>query len=82
MTADDIFQSLERTLRARRNELFERATANETASAEIRRVDAAIARFDSGDYGVCVRCSEILELDALQREPTAELCASCSSKSG
>lgn len=46
--------------------------------SELRQIDAALARFRSGTYGVCVRCGEMIahrRLDALPATPVCSKCA-------
>lgn len=45
---------------------------------ELRRIDAALARYDAGEYGVCVRCGNDISaarLDALPETPFCKACA-------
>lgn len=83
MSADEIFQLLELKLRARRSDLMAMAgqALDEKRSGELLLVEAAIARFESGDYGVCCLCCENLELEHLQRDPVIQFCASCADDS-
>ena len=46
---------------------------------EINRVVAALQRFDSDEYGYCLRCGEIIAAARLQVDPAATLCISCAS---
>ena len=49
-----------------------------SAQSELRQIEAALVRIDSGDYGFCVRCgAEIAEerLDALPFTPFCRICA-------
>lgn len=59
MSPDDIYQLLERRLRVRRAELIRALNPDRI---ELQLVDAAIARFESGDYGVCCGCLAPVEL--------------------
>jgi RNA polymerase-binding transcription factor DksA len=79
MSSAEIFQLLEQKLRARRGDLTARTgqASNEERSGELLLVEAAIARFESGDYGVCCLCFESLELERLQRDPVMQFCAAC-----
>ncbi|MGE0725920.1 MAG: TraR/DksA family transcriptional regulator [Alphaproteobacteria bacterium] len=43
----------------------------------IHRIDAALARIDSGEYGYCLACSGPIEPDRLEREPTVATCLGC-----
>ena len=44
---------------------------------ELRRIDAALARLDEGEYGACVECGEDIEKRRLDLDPTAALCIDC-----
>jgi DnaK suppressor protein len=46
----------------------------------LRRITAALARIDSGDYGVCKSCDESINPKRLEFDPTAVLCIQCASK--
>ncbi|MCW9088990.1 MAG: TraR/DksA C4-type zinc finger protein [Gammaproteobacteria bacterium] len=47
---------------------------------ELRRIDAALARLDSGDYGYCLECDEPIARRRLELNPAATLCIDCASK--
>jgi len=44
---------------------------------ELRRVDAAIGRLESGRYGLCCRCQDDIEINRLQSDPATPFCLSC-----
>jgi len=44
---------------------------------EIRDIEAALARINVGSYGICIDCSDELELDRLRAFPTARRCLMC-----
>lgn len=44
---------------------------------ERRRIDAALARLDAGDYGFCTDCGEEIAEDRLARDPAVPRCLSC-----
>jgi RNA polymerase-binding protein DksA len=46
-------------------------------AAELRRIDAALARLSAGSYGACVDCGQAIPLRRLEAEPTAQRCVSC-----
>ncbi|WP_338067047.1 TraR/DksA C4-type zinc finger protein [Paracoccus endophyticus] len=46
--------------------------------AEIRRIDAALARIAAGDYGDCVQCGNPIPDKRLQLLPDTPFCANCS----
>lgn len=44
---------------------------------ELRRIDAALKRIESGDYGHCVDCEEPIAAARLEANPTVTLCVAC-----
>lgn len=46
---------------------------------EVRRIDAALARLDGGEYGACVECGEDIEPKRLDLDPAVPLCMGCAS---
>lgn len=44
---------------------------------ECRRIDAALARLDNGEFGYCVVCGEEIEVKRLAHDPTAPSCITC-----
>lgn len=44
---------------------------------EIRKIEAALARIDSGDYGACTRCGAEIAAERLDVLPFTPFCASC-----
>ena len=45
--------------------------------AEIRRIDAALARIEAGEYGECVQCGKQIAEKRLQLLPDTPFCANC-----
>lgn len=45
--------------------------------AEIRRIRAALARVESGDYGTCVKCGAEIAEDRLNLLPETPFCRNC-----
>ncbi|GAB4576982.1 MAG: TraR/DksA C4-type zinc finger protein [Roseibium sp.] len=45
--------------------------------ANIQRIDAALSRLESGDYGYCVECGEKIGEKRLAVDPAAAFCISC-----
>ncbi len=45
--------------------------------AEIRDIDAALERLDSGNYGICTRCARDIAIARLQANPSAQRCIEC-----
>lgn len=43
----------------------------------LRKIDAALARVDSGDYGLCESCGNPIHLKRLDFDPAASLCIEC-----
>jgi RNA polymerase-binding protein DksA len=52
------------------------------AEAQVRVVDAALARMHDGTYGVCVRCGNPIGAARLEARPAAELCIDCARLAG
>jgi DnaK suppressor protein len=46
----------------------------------LQKITVALARIDSGDYGVCQSCYEPINPKRLEFDPTAVLCIQCASK--
>jgi RNA polymerase-binding transcription factor DksA len=49
----------------------------EGAHGELRAVEHAIERFESGTYGRCTRCGGSIETERLQAVPHATRCSHC-----
>jgi DnaK suppressor protein len=49
----------------------------ERIATRIRRIEAALVRFDAGTYGKCCQCRTEIEPDRLQADATAVFCANC-----
>ena len=47
------------------------------ARAEINKITAAIARIDSGDYGICNECGLEIKDSRMAVHPYAEFCIDC-----
>lgn len=47
---------------------------------ELKRIDAALARLDEDDYGVCVSCGEDIPLKRLDMDPATPVCVDCAHK--
>lgn len=50
--------------------------------AELRRLDAALARIDAGDFGVCEQCDEPIARRRLEVDPGATRCIACAEQAG
>ena len=56
------------------------ALANQQQSTELlRRIELALQRIDSGEYGSCLQCEEPIAVARLQAQPFASLCLDCQS---
>ncbi|TFH43109.1 MAG: TraR/DksA family transcriptional regulator [Lysobacterales bacterium] len=47
---------------------------------EISGIQAALSRMESGTYGFCVDCGEVIGFQRLQAYPSANRCLACQSK--
>jgi RNA polymerase-binding transcription factor DksA len=48
-----------------------------SAQHELRMIDAALARIDSGDYGYCTKCGEVISTERLDVLPFTPFCRTC-----
>lgn len=65
---------------SRMDALQRQAMAQETArrrALERRRITAALARIDEGEYGWCARCGEEIAPERLALDPAVALCRAC-----
>lgn len=46
-------------------------------NAELRQIDAALARLAADEYGTCVKCGEVIAEERLDLLPATPFCASC-----
>ena len=53
--------------------------ASRRRAAELRRIEAAIARMDAGDYGFCIECGEEIPVRRLEFDPATPYCVDCAS---
>jgi len=44
---------------------------------DVRKYQAALARLDAGEYGICCRCGDEIALARLQHDPAAPFCMNC-----
>jgi DnaK suppressor protein len=44
---------------------------------ELRRIDAALARIERGEFGECLECGKMIALGRLKLDPAATLCLEC-----
>lgn len=45
----------------------------------LRNITAALSRIESGDYGYCFKCDELISIARLEVDPSVSLCISCAS---
>jgi RNA polymerase-binding transcription factor DksA len=50
------------------------------ATRRLTEIDAAIAAFDAGTYGVCSRCGRPISAGRLEVQPAASRCVDCADK--
>ncbi len=68
---------------SRMDALQAQAMAQETRRRRVlqrQRVDAAMQRLDTGEFGWCLRCGEAIGEPRLQYDPSVPLCIACSSR--
>jgi len=51
--------------------------ADARRASELRRIDAALARLEDGEYGWCVECGEAIDARRLEIDPAAPRCREC-----
>ena len=44
---------------------------------ELQRIDSALERIESGDYGYCLNCDEEIPLARLEFDPAVATCVNC-----
>jgi DnaK suppressor protein len=49
----------------------------ERRRTRLRRVEMALGRIESGDFGFCAQCDEDIEAKRLDADPTVPLCIKC-----
>ena len=52
----------------------------EAARARVQRVEAALRRVDTGEYGECLACEEPIGFGRLKAQPETPLCIGCQSR--
>lgn len=63
---------------------FERAQTAallESVRARLFDVDAALAKVERGEYGLCADCGQRIESERLAARPTALTCVACATRS-
>jgi phosphoserine phosphatase RsbU/P len=70
-------------LMARRERILSlEPSADATPAPEqlVGKIDAALARMDSGSFGICLSCHTPVEANRLLQDPTVEVCLDCMSQ--
>ncbi len=62
------------------HEAFTLARLGENQRRELQQIDAAIARVDAGEYGVCKDCEQEIDPRRLAALPYALLCTECATR--
>ncbi|HET8541944.1 MAG TPA: TraR/DksA C4-type zinc finger protein [Anaeromyxobacter sp.] len=62
------------------HEAFTLARLGETQRREITQIDAALARLEAGEYGVCTDCDQDIDPRRLKALPYALLCTECATR--
>lgn len=47
----------------------------------LRQISSALSRIESGDYGYCLKCDELISTARLNIDPAATLCIDCANLS-
>jgi DnaK suppressor protein len=56
------------------------AIANQQQADQLlKRIELALLRINSGEYGICLQCEEPIAFARLQAQPYASLCIGCQS---
>jgi DnaK suppressor protein len=63
------------------HEQFTLARLSETQRRELVQIDAALARIEAGEYGICRDCGQDIDPRRLAAVPYALLCTECASRS-
>ena len=62
------------------NEVHVNIKLRQTDAKLLRAIEAAIARIEKGNYGVCTMCEAEISLARLQAVPWTSVCISCKGK--
>jgi len=54
--------------------------AQQRRAVELERIAAALQRVEDGEYGYCQNCGEMISLERLEIDLSAEYCVVCASK--
>jgi len=53
--------------------------ASRRRGAQLRRIAAALARIDEGEFGYCIKCGEEIGPRRLELDPAVPMCVDCAS---
>lgn len=70
-----VADSSDRAIQLENDEVLE--GIDRAAAVEVAEIDAALARLDQGQYGICDACGESIAPARLEALPQAMLCAQC-----
>ena len=70
--------SAERATESENDEVLEEF--GQVGEAELRGIDAALARIEAGSFGACVRCDEPIPLERLNAVPHTPFCKNCAAE--
>jgi DnaK suppressor protein len=60
---------------------YERNRATEQMlELRLKEINDAISRIDAGEYGMCKKCSSLIDINRLKAMPVAKVCMDCSKK--
>lgn len=68
---------------SRMDALQVQAMAQETSrrrAAQLRRIAAALARIDEGEFGFCIECGDEIPERRLELDPAVPLCVGCAGR--
>lgn len=54
---------------------------NRRRALELQRIEGALQRMETGDYGYCLECGELIPKQRLEFDPAAPLCVACAEQS-
>lgn len=55
--------------------------ASRRRKLQLGRIPSALARIDSGDFGRCLECDELIVIGRLRIDPTYSCCVKCATES-
>ncbi|HEX9306624.1 MAG TPA: TraR/DksA family transcriptional regulator [Anaeromyxobacter sp.] len=62
------------------HEQFTLSRLSETQRQEVRQIDAALARLEAGEYGICRDCEQEIDPRRLDALPYALFCTECAAR--